>query len=257
MKIKCLLNWIVIFILVCSGPALAETYELTIIHTNDLHSHFLGHSPNKDYSPLTTGGDKTIGGWARIATVIKQVKESRRNPVVVVDSGDFLVGTLFHMVSREEALELGLMSEMGFDAVAIGNHEFDLKPSGLAKILTSANQNGKMPAVVVSNLLFDDADKRDDTLKEIFEQGIVKPYIILTRGELKIGIFGILGVDAAEKAPFKKPVTIDDPIETSRRMVNFLRNEEKVDVVICLSHSGIYGGKSRSEIGRAACRERV
>ncbi len=81
---------------------------LTIIHSNDMHSHFLGASPNIDYSPLVKGEDKTIGGWARIATVIKEVKEERSNPVLVVDAGDFLMGSLFHMLSREQAFELML-----------------------------------------------------------------------------------------------------------------------------------------------------
>ena len=92
-------------------PALlfGEEKLLTIIHTNDLHSHLLGFSPNIDYTPLTTGDDQTVGGWARIAAVIKSEKAKRTNPTLLLDAGDFLMGSLFHMVAREEAFELRLM----------------------------------------------------------------------------------------------------------------------------------------------------
>jgi 5'-nucleotidase len=169
---------------------------LTIIHSNDMHSHFLGASPNIDYSPLTTGEDKTIGGWARIATVIKEIKKERSNPVLVVDAGDFLMGSLFHMVTREQSFELRLLRMMGYDAVTLGNHEFDLKPGGLARILTSARDSGQIPPVVFSNAVFSQESSQDDALENIFKQGIVKPYLVLERGGLRIGLFGLLGLQS-------------------------------------------------------------
>ena len=220
---------------------------LTIIHSNDMHSHFLGASPNIDYSPLTTGEDKTIGGWARIATVIKEVKKERSNPVLVVDAGDFLMGSLFHMLAREQAFELRLLSMMGYDAVTLGNHEFDLKPGGLARILTSAMNSGQIPPVVFSNVIFSRESSKDDALEKIFKQGIVKPYLVLEREGLRIGLFGLLGKDAAEVAPFASPVSFEDPIATAQKMVKVLRESEKVDLIICLSHCGLSGNKKRSE----------
>lgn len=220
---------------------------LTIIHSNDMHSHFLGASPNIDYSPLIKGEDKTIGGWARIATVIKEVKKERSNPVLVVDAGDFLMGSLFHMLSREQAFELRLLSMMGYDAVTLGNHEFDLKPGGLARILTSARNSGQFPPVVFSNAVFSRESSKDDALEKIFEQGIVKPYRVLEKGGIRIGLFGLLGKDAAEVAPFASPVSFEDPIATAQKMVKILRESEKVDMVICLSHSGLSENKKRSE----------
>ena len=220
---------------------------LTIIHSNDIHSHFLGASPNIDYSPLTTGEDKTIGGWARIATVIKETKKERSNPVLVVDAGDFLMGSLFHMVTREQAFELRLLRMMGYDAVTLGNHEFDLKPGGLARILTSARDSGQIPPVVFSNAVFSQESSQDDALENIFKQGIVKPYLVLERGGLRIGLFGLLGKDAAEVAPFASPISFEDPIATAQKMVNILRESENVDMVICLSHSGLSENKKHSE----------
>jgi 5'-nucleotidase len=234
-------------LLFLSSNLFAGEEALTIIHTNDLHSHILGFSPNIDYRPDITGGDATKGGWARVATVIKREKEKRNNPVLVLDGGDFLMGSLFHMIAREEAVELRLMKDMGYDALTLGNHEFDLKPKGLARILHSAAAKGGMPAIVFSNAIFSKESDRDDALEEVFNQGMVKPYVVLERGGIKIGIFGLLGKDAAEKAPFASPVQFRDPIEISREMVKVLREKEKVDVVICLSHSGLGEAKSRSE----------
>jgi len=234
-------------ILLLSPEVFAAQKEITILHTNDLHSHVLGFSPNIDYRPDIIGGDATKGGWARVATVLKREREKRPHPVLVLDSGDFLMGSLFHMLAREEAMELRLMKEMGYDVLTLGNHELDLKPRGLARILSAATAKGGMPPIVFSNALFSKESDRDDTLEAIFSQGIVKPYVVLQKDEMKIGIFGILGKDAAEKSPFAAPLKFGDPVETSREMVRVLREKEKVDMVICLSHSGLGEGKSEPE----------
>ncbi len=229
-----------------------EEKLLTIIHTNDLHSHLLGFSPNIDYTPLRTGDDQTVGGWARIAAVIKLEKTRRPNPTIVLDAGDFLMGSLFHMVAREEAIELGLMKEIGYDVVTLGNHEFDLMPHGLAKILNSAHQKGGMPEIVFSNPIFHPESTEDDTLEDSFKKGLVKPYVIKEIQGIRIGIFGILGKDAAEVSPFARPMKFRDAIETSREMVKTLREKEKADLVICLSHGGLRKNKSLSEDDRLA-----
>jgi 5'-nucleotidase/UDP-sugar diphosphatase len=236
-----------VLLLFLSADLLAAEKEITILHTNDLHSHILGFSPSLDYRPEGTGSDATRGGWARIATVIKQEKEKRNHAVLVLDGGDFLMGSLFHMLAREEAMELRLMKDMGYDVLTLGNHEFDLRPKGLARILRSAAAGGGMPAMVFSNAVFSKESDRDDALEEVFNQGMVKPYLVLEKGGMRIGLFGILGKDAAEKSPFASPLKFGDPIETSREMVKVLREKEKVDMVICLSHSGVREAKSVSE----------
>jgi len=244
----------ILVIAILSYPALlfGEEKLLTIIHTNDLHSHLLGFSPNIDYTPLRTGDDQTVGGWARIATVIKSEKTRRANPTLVLDAGDFLMGSLFHMVAREEALELGLMKEMGYNVVTLGNHEFDLTPHGLARILNSRHKKGGMPEIVFSNPIFHPESTEDDTLEDSFKKGMVKPYVIKEIQGIRIGIFGILGKDAAEVSPFARPMKFRDPIETSREMVKTLREKEKTDLVICLSHGGLRENKSLSEDDRLA-----
>jgi 5'-nucleotidase len=223
---------------------------LTLLHTNDLHSHLLGFSPNIDYSPLKTGDDATMGGWSRIAAVIKSERAKRTNPTLVLDAGDVHMGSLFHMVAREEGLELRLLKEIGYDFITLGNHEFDLGPEGLTRILTSAHRKGGMPEIVFSNAIFDKQNSEDDTLEEIFAKGLVKPYIVKQVQGIRIGFYGILGKDAAEVSPFARPLKFRDPIDTSREMVKILRENEKVDMVICLSHSGIQTNKSLSEDDR-------
>ncbi len=247
MKSHLILCSSVLIMALLASPLWAAEKRLTIIHTNDLHSQLLGHSPNIDYTPLITGDDTTVGGWARIATVIEAEKKSRDNPTLVLDAGDFLMGSLFHMVSREEAFELKLMKEMGYEVTTLGNHEFDLRPNGLARILTSAVADDRAPEIVLSNAIFNDEDEDDDTLEELFKKRIVKPYTILEKNGIKIGIFGLMGADAAEKAPFASPVEFGDIYELSRSMVSLLKEKEHVDLIILLSHSGLGGDLDSSE----------
>ena len=247
MKFLRLRTFVLVAILFLAGNLFAGEKAITIIHTNDLHSRILGFSPNIEYRPDITGGDATKGGWARIASVIKQEREKRNHPVLVIDGGDFLMGSLFHMIAREEAIEPRLMKDMGYDVLTLGNHEFDLKPGGLARIIQAAIAKGGMPAVVFSNAIFSKESDQDDALEEVFNKGLVKPYVVLEKGGVKIGIFGLMGRDAAEKSPFASPVKFGDPIGISKEMVKVLREKEKVDMVICLSHSGVINDKSRSE----------
>jgi 5'-nucleotidase len=238
---------VIITLLLAATSAFAKTNKLTIIHSNDLHSHFLGAPANLDYTPDRIGDDQTLGGWARIATMIETVRKNRDNPVLILDAGDFLMGSLFHLLSREEAFELRLLKQMGYDVVTLGNHEFDLKPAGLARILTTADAYQGLPTIVCSNLIFNAEKKTDDTLQNVFERGLIKPYTILVRGGLRIGIFGLVGLDAAEVAPFASPVTFKDPLDTATEMVNHLKGTEKVDLVVCLSHSGLASDPKHSE----------
>lgn len=232
-----------------SGALLSGQGEvaLTIVHTNDLHSHLLGFSPNIEYTPQTVGDDSTAGGWARIASVISGIKRDRSHPVFVCDAGDFLMGSMFHLLSRERAFELRLLMEMGFDVLTLGNHEFDFKPEGLARIFESASASAACPAVVQSNLEFSPESADDDVLEELFDRGLIQPYRVLEKEGIRIGVFGLLGMDAAEVAPFADPVSFGEPVASARKMVRILRESEDVDLVVCLSHSGLWEDSKKSE----------
>ena len=236
----------VLFALACAA-AYSQQKLFTIVHTNDMHSHLQGYPAEIDYTPLSTNDDSTFGGWSRIATVIKGVKAERKNPVLVLDAGDFLMGSLFHMVSREESLELRLMKVMGYDAVGLGNHEFDLMPDGLARILTSAEAKGGMPQVLLASAVFSVENAKDDSLAQAFAKGLVKPYTVRVEDGVRIGIFAIIGDNAAEVAPFASPVKFRKPAEVAREMVKVLRETEKADIVVCISHTGLSSNPEKSE----------
>jgi len=222
-----------------SSLAQDNAKTLTIIHTNDLQSRLLGFAPNREYTPFTLGDDQTIGGVARVATVIKALKQKSPETTLVIDGGDVLMGTLFHTIAREESAELRLLQEIGYDAIALGNHEFDFRPRGLAQILHTALFKGNLPALLCANIVFNETDARDDELQALFEQGVVKPYQIFVKNGWRIGVFGLMGIDAAEVAPFAKPVTFSDPIAAAKQIVKTLKNDEQVDVIICASHGGV------------------
>lgn len=232
--------------LIFIAPAAAEK-RITVVHTNDMHSHLQGFSPELDFRPFAENADRTLGGWSRVATVIRQTQKTRNHPVLVLDAGDFSMGSLFHMLIREEAFELRLLAAMGYNAVTLGNHEFDLKPRGLAAILKTAKARGGLPPIVAANPVFDRREPALAELEDAFVAAGVKPYLVLERDALKIGIFGILGRGAVEVSPFAKPLTFRDPIDTARDMVNLLRRQEKADIVICLSHGGLADNPRRSE----------
>ncbi len=237
---------ILMFILI-PFPLYSASKNITFIHTNDLHSHLLGFSPTLDYSPETINDDKTLGGWARISTFVRAIRASRKNPVYVVDAGDFLMGSLFHLGVRETGFELNLLQSMGVDVTTIGNHELDFGPDGLAQILESAKKNGAIPEIVSANMAFSKTDSLDDKLEEYFKNKTIKPYLIREQNGIKIGFFGVAGVDAGNAAPFKTPIEFLDAIEVSKKIVNTLRKKEKVDIVVALSHSGIWEDGSISE----------
>src|SRR5665811_2296377 len=128
--------------------------KITILHTNDLHSHLEGFAPESAYSPMTINDDKTVGGFSRIATIIKNEKESSSGITLVVDAGDFLMGTLFQSLEVKTGYQLRLMKTMGYDVACIGNHEFDYGPEKLASIISASSANGAIPGLLLSNAVF-------------------------------------------------------------------------------------------------------
>jgi len=217
--------------------------NVVILFTHDLHSHFFPYPVLESDGKLTT-----VGGYARLATAIKQERARYGGKTLLVDAGDFAEGTLFHTVLPEEALEFKLMGVLGYDVITLGNHDFDFYPDGLAKMLRTVKaRGGPYPALVASNTEFSKDGAGDAELKKAFHEFPVREYVVVDRGGMKIGLFGIMGKDAAEDAPYAKPVTFIDPVDASKRIVNILRKNEKVDMIICLSHNGTRSQKSISE----------
>jgi len=140
------------------------------------------------------------------------------------------------------------MAAMGYDVMTLGNHDFDFHLDGLAKALRKARAEEKrLPVMVASNVVFSADGKKDGNLKEAFREYPVLPYTVIERRGIRIGLFGILGKDAQIDTPFAKPVTFGDPVEISKKMVDLLKNKEKADLVVCLSHTGTAKVKKYSE----------
>lgn len=244
-EITALIFSLVLIIIFAGNSAAAgnKNRELVILFTHDLHSYLLPHRI------LTEEGKRMQqGGYAKLAYLIKEQLLLNQNKTLLVDAGDFSMGTLFHTSFSQEAFELRLMGKMGYDVITLGNHEFDFHPDGLARMLQSARHKSKqLPVLTASNIVFSKNDPRDETLKQAFQSYPVDEYSIIEKNGIRIGLFGIMGQEAAHDAPFAKPLTFADPVRTSKRMVDILKNKEKVDMVICLSHSGTLPVKEYSE----------
>jgi 5'-nucleotidase / UDP-sugar diphosphatase len=216
----------------------------TILHTNDIHSNFVGMSPEADYTPFSLNDDTTRGGLARLATLIAERKAAReaQGSVLVLDDGDYSNGTAFGAATRETGSELQLLYRMGFDATTFGNHEFDFGPDGLGTSIAVAAKTGRTPPIIVSNI---DLSKDDATLvdlQRLTKEGVIRRHLVVERGGLRFGIFGLLGKEAAIYTS-GGAASFPDATATAREMVTILREKEKVDVVICLSHGGLQAGK--------------
>lgn len=222
----------------------AQDANLVILHTNDIHSKLTGYAPEIEYSPLKINNDKTLGGFARIASIIKAEKQKFGNNILVVDAGDFLMGSFFHMLEPVNGLQLQLMGQAGYDVVSIGNHEFDNGPGDLATIINKSKEKSQIPQLCLSNIEFDDKDPADDELEKLFNDSVIVPYTIIERAGLRIGVFALLGYDATEVALYTDPVKILDPIKTAKKTSKYLKKDKGVDFVVCLSHSGVSPGKS-------------
>ncbi len=216
--------------------------KFTILHTNDWQSRVLGFGPNSEYTPASINDDETIGGMARLAALIEQRRKeaSEKGPVLLLDGGDFSMGTLFHTVTQETGMELQLLAAMGYDAVAVGNHEFDFQPKGFASMIAAAlSENTNLPKLLMSNVRFDHSSPDDDELQAYMKSGVLARDMIIERGGLRFGILGLMGSDAAEVAKDIAPLTFDKNTETAHRISHMLKAKHKVDVVIALSHGGV------------------
>ena len=218
--------------------------SFTILHTNDLHSAFIGLGPAVDYTPFTLNDDETRGGYARQATLIAQRKQARRDqgPVLVLCAGDYSMGTPFGAATRETGGELQLMFLMGYDATTFGNHEFDLGPDGLGKSISVAAKAGRVPAVLASNTSLVAKDDTLADLQRLARDGVIRRHLVIERGGMRFGLFGVLGKEAISVTVGAGAVKFADPIESAREVVKILRETEKVDVVIALSHGGVVKG---------------
>ena len=162
--------------------------------------------------------------------------------MLVLDAGDYSMGTAFAAATRETGGELQLMSPMGYDATTFGNHEFDLGPDGLGKSIGVAAKAGRVPAVLASNTNLHEGRRTLADLQRLAKEGVIRRHLVIERGGMRFGLFGVLGKEA-QFYTSGAAASFSDAIETAKEMVKILRETEKVDVVIALSHGGVEKGK--------------
>ena len=191
-----------------------RTTELTILHTNDTHSHIF---------PVNNGKYKGFGGMAQRAQLIKDIRKDNRN-VLLLDAGDIFQGTPYFNFFGGE-VEYKLMSRMKYDAVTLGNHDFDNGIEGLNKQLKHAS--------------FDFINSNYDFNNTLLKNKI-KKYRVFVKDNIRIGVFG-LGIELEGLVPEKlyDGIVYKDPIKNANYYSSLLKDKEKCNLVVCLSHLGL------------------
>ena len=191
-----------------------RTTELTILHTNDTHSHIF---------PVNNGKYKGFGGMAQRAQLIKDIRKDNRN-VLLLDAGDIFQGTPYFNFFGGE-VEYKLMSRMKYDAVTLGNHDFDNGIEGLNKQLKHAS--------------FDFINSNYDFNNTVLKNKI-KKYRVFVKDNIRIGVFG-LGIELEGLVPEKlyDGIVYKDPIRNANYYSSLLKDKEKCNLIVCLSHLGL------------------
>lgn len=208
---------IIILCALCCSLAATAQKQLTVLHTNDVHSTVLPLNPNL---ADTLKADR--GGFVRRIAMLQE--ERRKDPdLLLFDSGDFSQGSPYYTMYKGE-VEIGLMNQMRYDAATIGNHEFDYGLENMAELFRQAN----FP-IVCANYDFAGTPV----------EGLVKPYVILKRKGVRIGVLGVApemkGLVDANKCQGVKYL---DPVSTADELATYLKKKKKCDLVIVISHLG-------------------
>lgn len=225
-----------------SGRSMAaeEGTRVSILFTHDMHSHI------NSFQTVYKGEDVNIGGFARIQTIIDRQRE--KDPeTLLVDGGDFSMGSLFQTVYETQASELRLMGAMGYDATTFGNHEFDFRSEGLENMLyTAAGSGEELPLLLVCNVDWTGAGEEQEEIRAAFEEYGVKDYEIVEKNGVRIALIGVFGEDAFACAP-TCALSFRNPAEAVAETVEEIREKEDVDMLVCLSHCGTNEDKKKSE----------
>ena len=210
--------------------------HFTILHTNDEHSHLIPHPAIDDHPELE---NPAIGGFARLAGAVNRIKEQKTEAgesVMIFSGGDILGGPAFGWLPLKEGLapELTLFHQIGYDAITIGNHEFDYGPDVLADYLKAAGYPEAQ-----SKTRFLGTNTRPPADHPLSDLDIQKHYLKELENGLRIGVLGLIGEDAISKTAQPGAVEFDDPIESAKQAVLALQ-ESGADIIISVNHSGVY-----------------
>ena len=225
--------------------AKTEPKQLDILFTHDTHSHL------NSFTTIVNGEKKEAGGFAKLKTLINEHKKV--NPdTLVLDGGDFSMGTLIQTVYDTEAAELRMLGQIGCDVTTLGNHEFDYQSKGLADMLNAAKNSGDtVPSLVLCNVDWDAMEEAglsegQKQIQSAFEKYQVRDYVVVQKGNIKIAVLGVFGKDALVCAPTCELV-LKDPVKAAKQTVEKIKKKEKVDMIACVSHSGTWDDADKSE----------
>ncbi len=231
-----------------------DVASFSLLQTTDVHHRASGTGAFLTYSPADGvdnsgpgGSDQTEGGYARLTAKINELRqdaEDRDEPVLLVDSGDFLMGTVYDLTMGDMPAGFYFLEYMNYDAATIGNHEFDYGPAGLAMIMDKAlgeDGAGFTVPLIATNMKTDGvAGTGDDGIEAYVESGVIQDVMVKTLDNgLKIGIIGLLGPGADAYAPLTPPLVFDHDYAFIQEQVDSLKNDMGAHVVVALSHSGI------------------
>ena len=211
---------------------------LTVLFTHDTHDHFYPDAAD-------------IGGYGRLATALKNARQSAQHATITVDAGDFSMGSLFQTVYSTDAPELRALGAMGYDVVTLGNHEFDYRPQGLADMLSAAKESGEaLPQIVQANYRAP-KDPSAQVAVDAMNNYPVTDYTVIERDGMKIAVFGVMGVDSDECAPMSG-MKLEPVAEAAKRVVAEIKEKVNPTFIICLSHTGTEDGKGEDyELAKA------
>lgn len=228
------------------GESSGEAKCVDIMFTHDTHSHLDSFLTQED------GENVIVGGFARIKTLIDEKKAENAN-LFLFDAGDFSMGTLVQTIFMEEAAELRMLGALGCDVTTFGNHEFDYRSQGLADMLENAASNtDRIPALTLCNVDWESMEKdgltdEQQVLKKAFEVYGVSDYIVVQKGNVKIAVIGVFGEDSLKCAP-TCVLKFKNAPEAVRETIKAIRaNENSIDMIVCVSHSGTNKDIKRSE----------
>ena len=225
--------------------AAEEPKQVDVMFLHDTHSHL------NEFTTVENGQSQTMGGFAKIKTLINEQKEE--NPdTLLLDAGDFSMGTLIQVIYEDEAPEIRMLGDLGMDATTLGNHEFDYKAAGLANMLNNAIASGDpLPALVVCNVDWDGMKTKGYTkdqqlLSQAFDNYGIKEYIMVKKNGVNIAVTGVFGTDCLACVP-NCPLDFEDPVEAVKETVSEIKANENADMIVCVSHSGTWENEDKSE----------
>ena len=249
MKKKILLSSLIVLLLLLAGSCLtyakSKAKKVDVMFLHDTHSHL------NSFATVEDGKSQVLGGFARLKTLIEEQK--KENPdTLLLDAGDFSMGTLIQVMYEEEASEIRMLGELGIDVTTLGNHEFDYKATGLSNMLNRAVESGDaLPEIVLSNVDWQAMQKEGLTkeqkfLKEAFEAYGIKEYKVVEKNGVEIAVMGVFGNDAFD-CVVNCPLVFKDPVEAAKDTVAKIKKHENVDMIVCVNHAGTWDDKDKSE----------